>query len=39
MQKTRKISHSMQRKRVIARQKHKLHGRRLIQFIHDNQAN
>lgn len=36
--KHRKISHSIQRKRLMARHKHKVSGRRLVQFIQENQT-
>ncbi|GLX77045.1 hypothetical protein tinsulaeT_03850 [Thalassotalea insulae] len=38
MVKGRKISHSTQRKRIIARQKHKLNCRRMLQFLQENQS-
>lgn len=37
MPKHRKISHSIQRKRLIARHKLKVSGRRLVQFIQESQ--
>jgi len=37
MTKNRKISHSIQRKRLMARHKLKVSGRRLVQFIQDSQ--
>lgn len=36
MTKNRKVSNSSQRKRLISRHKHKVSGRRLVQFIQDS---
>ncbi len=38
MQKNRKLSHSLQRKRILTKQKHKLNCRRLLQFMQENQT-
>ncbi len=38
MPRTKKISHSIQRKRLHARCKNKVNSRRLVQFIQDNHA-
>jgi hypothetical protein len=34
----RKKSHSIQRKRLISQQKHKINARRQVQFIQENQS-
>ncbi len=38
MNRSRKMSHSIQRKRIMARHKHKLNCRRMLQFLQENQS-
>lgn len=39
MNRAKKLSHSTQRKRVMSRHKLKVNGRRLTQFMQENQVN